>query len=75
MVNIYRQICSLLIHSLLQMLTGRPRVSKSLKAGFHLEIILIILEDILTVDSPKHDMIDASPTFCPLLSRHVWMFY
>ena len=46
---------------------------KSLKADCHLKIILIVLEDILTVDTSKHDMIDASTTFCPFLSRHVLM--
>jgi hypothetical protein len=46
---------------------------KSLKALYHLKIILIVLEDILTVDTSKHDMIDASTTFCPFLSWHVLM--
>ena len=41
------------------------------KAGYHLEIIFSVLEDILTIDSSKHDMIDARTAFCPFLSWHV----
>ena len=44
---------------------------KALKAGCHLKIILIVLEDVLFIDSSKHDMIDASTALCPFLSRHV----
>ena len=47
--------------------------SKSLKTNYHLKIIFIILKDILTVDTSKHDMIDARTTFCSLLSRHELM--
>ena len=31
---------------------------KALKARCHLKIILIVIEDILTVDTSKHDVID-----------------
>ena len=46
---------------------------KPLKADCHLKIILIVLEDVLFIDSSKHDMIDASTALCPFLSRHVLM--
>ena len=38
-----------------------------------LDVVLIVLEDVLFVDTTKHDMIDASTTFCPFLSWHVRM--
>jgi len=44
---------------------------KSPKAGYHLEIIFSVLEDILTIDTSKHDMIDARTAFCPFPSWHV----
>ena len=31
---------------------------------------LIILKNVLLVDSTKHDMIDAGSALCPFLSRH-----
>ena len=35
--------------------------------------ILIVLEDVLFIDSSKHDMINAGSALCPFLSRHVLM--
>ena len=43
--------------------------------GCHLKIVLIIFKHILLVDTSKYDMIDASTTLCPFLSRHVLMIF
>ena len=69
------------VHLLGKSLKGIAHLGESLYrdhgvgSSDHLKIILIVLEDILTVDTSKHDMIDARSTLCPFLSRHVKMIF
>jgi hypothetical protein len=44
-------------------------------ASYSMKIILIILKNVLLVDSTKHDMINAGSALCPFLSRHVLMIF
>ena len=59
----WREIMPLLIAS----------INQRMKNIEELGIILSVLEDVLFIDSSKHDMIDASTALCPFLSRHVLM--
>jgi hypothetical protein len=48
---------------------------KSPKAGYHLKIILVVLEDILTVDASEHHVVDACSSLLPYLSGHIIASY
>ena len=46
-------------------------VNQCMKNIEELGIVLIVLKDVLTVDTSEHHMIDASSTLLPYLSGHI----